>query len=689
MDRMRNSKLCSSGYVLVAFAAVALLAGSGCGKKESFAIRPAQEKFKAADEGLKETQSFPWTPPPPQTEKFDLTEEQSVPVTVNPQVDLLLVEDNSSSMDPSQEKLRRALTGFARKYMTSNLDLRAAVITTDAFLASPIFTGYLNSTSRGIRRNQIFPSYGSNYAKLLPGIHDGPITTMCDKRIADIFGDFYYGYTQCWRRDASPNRGPEHCLHPSRNESSITECVNTVNNDTIHSGQPILSTIPGQGETADEAWTQKLIDNFIINASVSTSGSGYERGLGSLTQFLRDNEKDPQTRFFRPGSQRVIVFLSDEDDQTVDDQKLMQAKGIPAEKYSPKLAYTDQCRAKTVDGYSYTLSSCIADPKTYLIPVAAIKGELDQFFAELDKGAKEPGSYFVAAIVAQDGETIAQLQQAALEMRANGMDEQGRNVPLKPSADQDRGRRYMKLVEAVQSGSMSLDIGAQDYNEILANIGRTILKKTTKKFTEVSLGRAPADPERMVVVITHADGTSTTLGAGQYALDGAHLKITDEAVVQALKPQDKIQITYRTRSVQDDSKFKLPKVPTDLSQLVVQVNRADNTSTRLKPRQYRVDGDTVTITDKELLNGLGPNDHISVTYGTQPIRQGQFPLKRAPTSAEQVNVLITHGPGSSPTKLRRDQFRVDGNVLTITDESLKQTLQPSDRVVIEYQPRVK
>src|SRR5690606_30991539 len=130
---------------------------------------------------------------------------------VNTKIDLLLVVDNSASMDASQEKLRKGFESFAKKYMQPTWDIRVAVITTDTYMAHPSFSNHLGTTipgsegwispyvsgiltrfknpegkdlvnlstgafDNGLTYGDLIPVWGSNFAKLLPGLHDGPIT---------------------------------------------------------------------------------------------------------------------------------------------------------------------------------------------------------------------------------------------------------------------------------------------------------------------------------------------------------------------------------------------------------------------------------------------------------------------------------------------------------------------------------
>src|SRR5271169_2337146 len=67
-------------------------------------------------------------------------------LAVNTKIDMLWVVDNSSSMDPDQNRLRNGITAFAQKYMQPTWDIHVAAITTDTYLANPIYSHFLSST---------------------------------------------------------------------------------------------------------------------------------------------------------------------------------------------------------------------------------------------------------------------------------------------------------------------------------------------------------------------------------------------------------------------------------------------------------------------------------------------------------------------------------------------------------------
>src|SRR5690606_10221495 len=98
---------------------------------------------------------------------------------------------------------------------------------------------------------------------------------------------FLKGTTDCAiRDDQTGDTGTAGCISPGGAQSSLTQCVNTIENDTVRSGKAIIETKPPTGVPGDSAWTQQLVKDFIINLSTGSAGQGSERGLGSVIQLL-------------------------------------------------------------------------------------------------------------------------------------------------------------------------------------------------------------------------------------------------------------------------------------------------------------------------------------------------------------------------------------------------------------------
>jgi len=544
-----------------------------------------------------------------QTETFSSKQE------VNTQIDLLWVVDNSASMDVSQEKLRKGFQSFAERYLQPTWDIRVAVITTDTYLANSAFQSWISQTipgtvgwqssyitskqqafqnpdwsrwpsglsarnsqllnpssnrfESGIRYGELIPAWGPNWSRLLSGLHDGPTPALCN----ELLPHFLNGIAQCPVRDEASNDGNNRsvasCLEPDENagESGTSQCVNTLQNDSVRSGRPILSTLAEDGSLTDQNWRTQLIRDFKINVSTGTTGQGSERGLGSVLQLLADNESS-ETAFFRKNSLRGIIFVSDEDDQTFD-----LAEAV-TEGFSPRTGYLcdeasllalnggnpvingnggiccsdpakgcvygsrgTSCESKTVDGFTYTLSVC-TDP-TALKPVADIKNEIDQFFLNLDEvtDANTQPNWFSVAIVPLTGASIQNLQDARSheDMAAGSIH----------TFAVDRGDRYLELGNLVQNGSLGLDIGEEDYAPVLDSIGRSIIEKKST-FT---LERAPTTEEDMIVSVLHENGTESIISAEEYEVREKDLVITSEERVLSLARGDRISINYQPKTL--------------------------------------------------------------------------------------------------------------------------------------------
>jgi hypothetical protein len=525
----------------------------------------------------------------------------SAQIDVNTKIDLLWVVDNSSSMDVAQEKLRNGFAAFAAKYMLPTWDIRVAVITTDTYLAHKAFTPYLASIvpgttgwvspyiqsrlstfvnpasnptlvnlsngefGNGVRFADLIPAWGPNYGQLLPELHDGPVAALCFEGLPY----FLNGVTHCATRDnQAAYSGPSHCLNPnaSAGETSLDMCVNTVENDTIHSGKAIISTMPPAGMDPSQlpTWTSGLLNDFIINVTTGSAGHGSERGLGSVLQLLSDNETTANA-FFRAGSTRGIIFVSDEDDQTMplpstgsssftpwthymcDQSSLVTMNGAGPVTGANGICCTapgnncrfgsegTSCPAKTVDGFTYTISICPV--ASDLMAVSDVKAQLDSFFLNLDGPQATTPNYFVTSIVALTAQAIQDLQASRGEddTMAGG---------LKTIAT-DRADRYIALGNLVGNGSLAMNMDDPDYSAILDSIGQAIIQQKST-FT---LSRAPTSSEDMIIEVLHADGTTTVIDSTEYSINGKQVTITDLNLVLGFSSTDKISINYQPKTV--------------------------------------------------------------------------------------------------------------------------------------------
>jgi hypothetical protein len=480
---------------------------------------------------------------------------------VNTKVDLLFVVDNSASMEATQQKLREGFSSFASQYLKTTWDIRIAVITTDTYLAHPVFTDYLGREISavhfpGVTFNDLVPVWGPNFARLLPDYHDGPIPGLCDE---DLMPYFYRGNTECSLREAGVKTGVDGCLGVGlgAGETTMNQCVNTTNNNTVRSGRAILSTKP-EGGANPTVWINQLKNDFMINVTTGSVGHGSERGFSSVLQLLEDNE-ETETAFFRKDSLRGIIFVSDEDDQSMTYPANPAADFTPNKQYACDYAglnalnggsnggyccaggaciYGDAgttCPSVTVDGHTYTPSVCPDTSK--LIPVADVKSEFDEFFKELDQlsDTQDVNSYFIVSIVPTTGASISDLQTIR--------DQNDSDASILRTVSVEYGARYIELANSVGNGSLNLDISSNNYAAILEEIGNTILTKKGR----FHLQRRPTSQEEMHVLIVKINGTVEAIPAAKYTINEYDIQINDLDVVLSLEDTDRILINYQPK----------------------------------------------------------------------------------------------------------------------------------------------
>ncbi|NCN28379.1 hypothetical protein GW915_12500 [bacterium] len=564
---------------------------------------------------------------------------------INTKIDLLWVVDNSASMDVVQKNLREKLRGFADVYMSPNWDIQIGVITTDTFLANSAFTGYINAPisgssgyrslhlknliqdrqgrglnagndsklaalqdlgvnmssspgtfSSGFSYGDIVPAWarGSDYAKLIPGVRDGPISGLCFEIQATFIVGNESGSSvlgpNCGVRDSADRTGVEKCLRPDGSQKNVEECVNTTLNDTVHSGKGIIATQLPSENTDANAWREQLIDDFMVNISVGTTGSGSERGLSSVSEFLDVNETSA-SKFFRKDSLRGVIILADEDDQSTvipsnppsiyspfsdyvcdldaleegNADKFANARDYLANSYKyccsgSSCRYENLgCAEKVIDGQSFTVGICPDESK--LLPVASFKNKLVDYFYELDEvveDAENPvartsagANFFAISIVPKTAATVSAMR-AERTISTDRLDDlqyySGGSVVTSDRIRQvsvDYGERYIAFADEVGNGSASFDIGEPDYAVILDSIGRTLVAKKST----FQLRFAPTAKEDMIVKIIRENGDEVVVRADQYEFEGKSLTITDFNLVLSLKSTDSLSVDYQPSSL--------------------------------------------------------------------------------------------------------------------------------------------
>jgi hypothetical protein len=516
---------------------------------------------------------------------------------VNTKIDMLWVVDNSPSMWPTQKKIRDGFRLFADTYMKPGWDIRVAVISQDTYLAHPSFQGFLNgieptgSAARysrsagfvssyfnvsgtanpkrttpfvnpswwgtgaisptgkvtgGIKLRHAIPEYGganpaldvsptnpSQYARLVSGRHDGPLATLC---WTSNDNSFFFGVAKCHVRDQQDAyQGVDDCVRGGAgNLDSSVQCVNTIMNNTVRSGKPIISTRPPEGVSANGAWTEQLYKDFLVNLSGGVSGYPLEKYFNSIAQFIADNESaSSDTKFFRPDTLRVIVIVTDEDDQST-------VLPSPATQITPDSHYemdNANCSWKTVtdeDGFTHTYRIQVCSKANKVMAVSDFKSQLDTFFLGLDGAdATEPG-YFVVTITPTTARSLKDLH-GELGETGNSYGSVSADVPT----------RLFAFSDMVGNGSLKLELTSNDYSPLLNSIGRVIV---SKKAT-YSLARAPTSGEDLVVKIKHADGSVTVIPPSKYTVDGRIITITDDDVILGMSATDLVSISYQPKTV--------------------------------------------------------------------------------------------------------------------------------------------
>jgi hypothetical protein len=452
---------------------------------------------------------------------------------------------NSVGATGSSQRYSRA-AGFTSTYLspTSGANPRRATpfqtpnwwVTTSIDATGKVVGG-------GVKLRHAIPEYGganpavdvsasnpSLYATLSPGRHDGPLTTLCWTSNSN---PFFFGVSSCHIRDTeSMYSGSEDCVAEGGvgNLDSSVQCVNTLMNNTVRSGKPIIATKPPQGTPADAQWTEQLKKDFLVNLSGGVSGYPLEMIFSSLDQFVTDNEAAASaSKFFRKDALRVIIIVTDEDDQSTVFPAAAQI--TPDSLYDPNAS----CPFKTVDAHTYRLQLC---PKpAQLRSVSAFKDGLDTFFKNLDEQPDAVPNYFVVTITPKTGAVLKQLH-----------DEMGENANSYGSVSSDYGTRLFEFSNSVGNGSINLEITSPDYSDLLDQIGRVVVQKKSR----FKLRFQPSREEDMLVWIVHADGSKDLIGYEDIEIDGFDLVITDMDIILGLSDTDRLLVDYQPGSLQGE-----------------------------------------------------------------------------------------------------------------------------------------
>jgi hypothetical protein len=389
----------------------------------------------------------------------------------------------------------------------------------------------------GVRLRQGVPEYGgadlsadvgpanpSFYARLVPGRHDGPLATIC---WSSGTNPFFFGITKCQVRDQQEvYTGTEDCVNPGTGDlDSSVQCVNTLMNNTVRSGKAIIETKPPEGVAGDAAWEEQLVRDFTVNLSGGVSGYPLERYFNSIEQLVTDNEAaGSATKLFRPDSLRVIVIVTDEDDQST--------VPVSAQITPDSETNASHCSFKTVDAHTYKLQTC-PDP-TKIRPVAPFKEGLDTFFRALDGDPAGDPNYFVVTISPTDGQIVKQLH-----------DEMGEDAGGYSSTSSDIGTRLFEFADLVGNGSLRLEITSPDYSPLLDQIGLVLVEKKSR----FKLKFQPSSEDDMLVWIVHKNGSKTEVSRDDFEIDGYYLVFSNRELLLSLSDTDKLLVDYQPGSL--------------------------------------------------------------------------------------------------------------------------------------------
>lgn len=595
-------------------------------------------------------------------------------VDVNTKIDMLFVVDNSASMDVAQEKLRDGLQAFANSYLKPTWDIQIAVIPSDAYLANSAFSGYLateylsydgsrlrsnylgnnyqslsaakqallpfidvansvfnnaNTALNYAKYNNLFtfnrlvPSWGPNYAAPI----DGPVAGLCVEQLpyfsaADVGGNPVVG-PKCKTRDMSAVFVNASDCTDAVGDDSITQCLNTVLNDTVHSGTKILKTPIDSGFSADpldpasrsNQWIAKLVKNFKINASSGVTGNGSERPFESVKQFLIDNEgyttQAPRAdTLFRANSTRVIVFITDEDDQS------QTIPANPPAGFTPFSNYTCDPQALVA-----------ANLFRYPVNGTTILTDADRRQATWDwvsgkrTGAATVGTYAGAFYCCNSNRYADNDPLAECTFTIDGT--------YDPATDAQTGGCSATTLDGTSVKVSSCPLASSlrapsdfkdDFDAFFTDLdGGDAAKAKQSYFVANIIPNTAATYNSLVTSRTDDDeriGTSVT----KRPIDsGSRLRVLANAVGNGSLTMDMGAASYATlldsigqQIIDKKSRFDVGRTPTDMSTVIVKVLHSDGTETVIDSSKYTFSGTTLIITDQNTVLGLQVGDRIWV-----------------------------------------------------------------------------
>lgn len=594
-------------------------------------------------------------------------------VDVNTKIDLLFVVDNSASMDVAQEKLRDGLQAFANSYLKPTWDIQIAVIPSDAYLANSAFTNYLateylaydgsklrskylgnnysglsaakkallpfvdvgnsvfNNANANLNYakynsqftfNRLVPSWGPNYAAPI----DGPVAGLCVEQLPyfssdDVGGNSVVG-PKCKTRDMSAVLVNASDCTDAVGDASITQCLNTVLNDTVHSGTKILKTPisssfvadPNNAASRSDQWVSQLIKNFKINASSGVAGNGSERPFQAVKQFMIDNEgyltNSPRSdTLFRAKSTRVIVFITDEDDQS---QTIPNA---PAAGFSPFSNYT--CDPQTL---------VEANLSRYPINGTTINTLADRRQATWDwisgkrTGAATVGTYTGAFYCCNSNRYADNDSLSDCTFTFDGTYDPVNDTQTGGCTSSTLGGTTVKVSSCPLASSLqSPSAFKSDFDAFFTDLDGDSATAQQSYFIANIIPNTAATYNSLVSSRTSDDeriGTSVT----KRPIDsGQRLRVLANAVGNGSLTLDMGAASYATlldsigqKIIDKKSRFNVGRAPTDLNSVIVKVLHSDGSETVINSSKYTFSGTTLIITDQNTVLGLQVGDRIWV-----------------------------------------------------------------------------
>lgn len=425
-------------------------------------------------------------------DSLEIQVEGQVANTETQKVDILWVIDNSVSMCQEQNSLGANVTNFLDLFLDLELDLRMAVVTTDA----------LTSTESGAFHSELAPPFPPNcfekvvYPCLLPSDASVPDACIASQEVKD-------GAQGAWVCEPPPQNVASNMTNPNGSINSTcrfkceddADCVAQFEDESAECKSPggdngqrgcLIPPVSAAGCVGvdlplyvdSEKDNLDLFPCLAVVGALQDSNPQLEQGLNTAMWALDTNplpgapDRSLQASdFVRSDAYQIIIFISDEDDCSL-------APGIALQK---ELQQTCACLPTTeeggpleaVDTFTSKLKSINPDPSRVL--VAAIVGDVVQ----TGSVEVEEESLFCAA---EDPVCVAAKRDAYTASKC-GKKFTDRNTYVceSVSGKADYGSRYLELVRQFGSNGVSANIcDDQGFGPALEAIAKEILTRIVR-----------------------------------------------------------------------------------------------------------------------------------------------------------------------------------------------------------------